>query len=75
MSVWSVRAVGEERSKGAFFSLSFRAESVPSVSLNASSRVPAAPSLAPLLVASSCFANFCLNSGRKDAALSLVGLC
>lgn len=53
---------------------SFREESVPSVSLNAFSRVPAASSLAPLLVASSCFANFCLNSGRKDAALSLVGL-
>lgn len=71
MSARPVRAVKEEISKGAFFLslFSFRAESVPSVSLNAFSRVPAASSLAPLLIASLSFANFCLNSVRKDAAL------
>lgn len=77
MSVWSVRVVKEEISKRAFFlSLFFRSERRACQAF-LSTHFPAFPlsSLAPLLVASSCFANFCLNSGRKDAAFSLAGLC
>lgn len=78
MSVWSVRVVKEEIGKRAFFLslFSFRAASVPSVFLSA--HFPAFPQRPPWRRCSSplrVLPIFCLNSGRKDAALSLVGLC